>query len=241
MARDEGLMERARATGEAVFSVYAWERPTLSLGRNQVAKDRYDLDAISSASVDIVRRPTGGRALLHDHELTYSVTAPANDDVSLHDSYERINRILIRGLQKLGVDVRESHTDSRTPQPGELPCFAEPAEGELVTPAGKLVGSAQVRDDGALLQHGSILIADDQGLISSFLKNPRPELNAPNAATLTQALGRVPSFDEIATSLFDAVRELEDSGAAILDERETSNATARLLDKYQNEQWTWRR
>jgi len=241
MARDEALMERARETGEAVFSVYSWSKPTLSLGRNQVAKDKYDLDAISRAGVDIVRRPTGGRALLHHHEVTYSVTAPANDDVSLHDSYERINRILIAGLQKLGVDVRESHTDARTPQPGELPCFAEPAEGELVTNDGKLVGSAQVREEGALLQHGSILIEDDQGLISTFLKAPRNELNPPKAATLTNALGRTPAFSEVAQCLFHAVRTLEDPNASLLEESETSEATARLLDKYQNGQWTWRR
>lgn len=234
-------MDRARETGEAIFSVYAWAKPTLSLGRNQVAKDKYDLDAISHAGVDIVRRPTGGRALLHHREVTYSVTALATDDVSLHDSYERINRILIDGLRRIGVDVRESHSDVRTPQPGELPCFAEPAEGELITSQGKLVGSAQVRENGALLQHGSILIEDDQGRISDFLLSKQRDLNPPRAATLTAALGRAPTFDEVAASLFEAVRDLEDPDAAVLDERETAAATARLLDKYQNGLWTWRR
>jgi lipoate-protein ligase A len=241
MARDEGLMERARITGEAVFSVYAWSQPTLSFGRNQAAKGKYDLDAIARAGVDIVRRPTGGRALLHHREVTYSVTAPAPVDGSLRDSYERINRILIGGLKRLGVNVSESRTDARTPQPGELPCFAEPAQGELVTNDGKLVGSAQIRENGALLQHGSILIDDDQGLISTFLLSQRAEMNTPRAATLTAALGRAPDFDEVAQSLFDAVKSLEDPAATDLHESETTELTARLIEKYQNELWTWRR
>jgi lipoate-protein ligase A len=241
MARDEALMGRARETGEAVFSVYAWSKPTLSLGRNQVARDKYDLTAIARHGVDVVRRPTGGRALLHHREVTYSVTAPADDDVSLRDAYDRINRILILGLQNLGVDVRESHTHARTPHPGELPCFAEPAQGELVTSSGKLVGSAQVRENGALLQHGSILIEDDQSLISHLLANRRDELIPPRAATLTAALGRTPSFDEVAHSLFEAVKALEDPAATDLHESETSEAAADLLPKYQNEEWTWRR
>jgi lipoate-protein ligase A len=241
MARDEALLQRARETGESVFSVYSWSTPTLSLGRNQVAKDKYDLTAIARHGVDIVRRPTGGRALLHNREVTYSVTAPAADDGSLHDSYEQINRILILGLERLGVDVRESHSSTRTPQPGELPCFAEPAEGELVTNDGKLVGSAQVRENGALLQHGSILIEDDQSLIAKFLIRPREELHPPRAATLSAALGRAPAADEVALSLFDAVKLLEDPSATVLHEDEMSATTASLLGKYQNELWTWRR
>src|SRR5688572_22244155 len=96
MARDVGLMDRARETGEAVFSVYSWEKPTLSFGRNQTAVDRYDLDALKDRGIDTVRRPTGGRALLHWHEVTYSVTAPADD--SLYGWYKRINRILLDAL-----------------------------------------------------------------------------------------------------------------------------------------------
>jgi lipoate-protein ligase A len=65
MARDSALMERARETGEHIFSVYSWQKPTLSLGRNQTARDRYDLREIQRREIDVVRRPTGGRALLH--------------------------------------------------------------------------------------------------------------------------------------------------------------------------------
>jgi lipoate-protein ligase A len=241
MARDAGLMDRARETGEAVFSVYSWERPTLSLGRNQTASGRYDLEQIRERSIDVVRRPTGGRALLHWHEVTYSVTAPIADADSLRNSYERINRILLDGLSRLGVGVSESRGGAPTPSPGELPCFSAPAEGELMVNGAKLVGSAQYREAGALLQHGSILIEDDQPMIASVLKRKSSELNPPRAATLIDALGRAPTIDEVAAALFDSVRSLEDANATLLDDEETKQNTARHTTKYQNELWTWRR
>jgi lipoate-protein ligase A len=241
MARDAGLMDRARETGEAVLSVYSWARPTLSLGRNQTAEGRYDLAAIKHRGIDVVRRPTGGRALLHWHEVTYSVTAPIAEGESLNDSYERINRILLHGLSLLGVSASESRGGPPTPSPGELPCFATPAEGELVVGGSKLVGSAQFRENGALLQHGSILIEDDQPMIASLLKSAKPELDPPRAATLTDALGRKPSTDEVANALFESVRALEDPSASSLEEVDTREDASRHIAEYENELWTWRR
>ena len=240
MARDAGLMDRARDTGEAVLSVYSWERPTLSLGLNQTAAGKYDLDEVRERGIDLVRRPTGGRALLHWHEVTYSVTAPVPDD-SLGESYRRINRLLLDGLSRLGVRAAESAAGAPTPSPGELPCFAAPTEGELVVDGAKLVGSAQFREDGALLQHGSILLLDDQAVILSLLHNPAENLGPTRAATLTQVLGREPTVAEVSDRLFDAVRALEDEGASALDEVETREYTARHLAEYQNDLWTWRR
>lgn len=241
MARDAGLMDRARATGEAAFSVYSWLRPTLSLGRNQTAAGRYDSARKTDGKLDVVRRPTGGRALLHWREVTYSVTAPISNPDSLRTSYERINRILLEGLSRLGVRASESRGGAPTPRPGELPCFAQPAEGELVVDGAKLVGSAQFRENGALLQHGSILIGDDQAMIASLLLSPSRDLEPPAAATLTKALGREPGVEEVAGKLFEAVRELEDCDAAMIEELDVSEYTARYLDFYENELWTWRK
>ena len=241
MARDSGLMDRARETGEVVFSVYSWTRPTLSLGRNQTAAGRYDLSKMASDGIDVVRRPTGGRALLHWREVTYSVTAPISEAETLNDSYERINRVLLDGLSRLGVSAIESRGGERTPRPGELPCFAKPAEGELVIDGSKLVGSAQFRENGALLQHGSILIEDDQGMIATLLKSDSPELEPPSAATLSEALGRAPSVEEVSYKMFDAVRSLEDANATCLDESETRAYTRKFLAHYENELWTWRK
>lgn len=241
MARDTALMERAREARECVFSVYEWAVPTLSLGRNQAALGRYDPVAIARLGLGVVRRPTGGRALLHHREVTYSVTAPASDREPLHESFSRINRILIEGLARLGVVAAEARVTEPTPIPGDLPCFAAPVAGELVTGGRKLAGSAQVREEGALLQHGSILVEDDQGLIADLLVATSPGSESPPAATLLAELGRRPSAGEVAAALFEAVRELEDRDALPMDEADVRDATARHLSHYENERWTWRR
>src|SRR6185295_14167086 len=126
MARDVALMDRARNTGEIVFSVYGWTQKTLSLGRNQRAKGCYDLGRMRAMGVDVVRRPTGGRALLHHREVTYSVTAPLDQGDSLRDSYERINRILLFGLRTLGVKASVADPTGPAALPTDTPCFATP-------------------------------------------------------------------------------------------------------------------
>ena len=168
MARDTALQARAARTGETVFSIYSWSRPTLSFGRNQPAIGLYDLGKVRSAGLDVVRRPTGGRAILHHREVTYSVTAPLEDAAPLRETYSRINRILQSGLSRLGVTVVPATSSERAAVPSVRPCFETPAEGELVAQGGKLVGSAQYRDGGALLQHGSILVNDDQSSLPDF-------------------------------------------------------------------------
>lgn len=239
MARDAALTDRARETGETVLAVYRWSRPTLSFGRNQTARGCYDEHEILRRGIDVVRRPTGGRALLHHREVTYSVTSRTRDDESLRDAYRRINAIVIRGLSLLGVVAQESPRSETATLPGQLPCFALPSEGELVVGDRKLVGSAQVRADGALLQHGSILLDDDQSIIGDLLTEKKANGRTP--ATLKEVMGRMPDAAEVAEALFVAVRELEDPSASPLDERELSRATAEHLDRYQTKWWTWRR
>jgi lipoate-protein ligase A len=240
MAVDEALLDRARHTGDAVFRVYAWAQPTLSFGRNQTAAGVYDAARARARGVAIVRRPTGGRALLHHREVTYSVTAPLATAASLRESYARINRLLVYGLQQLGVAVTGAAPRERALTPSAAPCFERPAAGELVVNGRKLVGSAQWRDDDAMLQHGSILIEDDQALITELATTDVP---APNpAATLASSLGRVPCFDEVANALFDAVRSLECEHAAEMHLDSTIDAARqRALDRYLDDRWTWRR
>ena len=241
MARDTGLMDRARETGESVFSVYSWERPTLSFGRNQTARDRYDAETMEGRGIDVVRRPTGGRALLHHREITYSVTAPISNEESLGDSYHRINRILLDALTRLGVEASEASVDERAPRPGILPCFATPAKGELVSNGGKLVGSAQVRENGALLQHGSILIRDDQPLISELMRDKSDRSSVPPAATLADALGRDPSIGEVGSAILESLQRLETTDVPTLDEGNVEEFTAPHRERYCSELWTWRR
>src|SRR3954469_9738021 len=146
MARDIALQARAARSGETVFSIYGWSRPKLSFCRNQRSWRVNDRDKIRAADIDVVRRPTGGRAILHRREVTYSVTAPI-DSASLREAYVRINCILQTGLSRLGVRVESVPRLERTPVAGVRSCFEIPAEGELVAQGAKLVGSAQWRND----------------------------------------------------------------------------------------------
>jgi lipoate-protein ligase A len=178
--------------------------------------------------------------LLHHREITYSVTAPARGDESVAQIYARINALLANALAVLGVQVRVAARVGRAPPPTTLPCFAEPAAGELAYEGRKLVGSAQWRDDGALLQHGSILVDDDQGMIPALMKVPSPA--APPPATLRGILGRAPSVREVHDALGGAVEALTGTVPAPLDlEPETRHDAERLAERHRDAAWTWRR
>jgi lipoyl(octanoyl) transferase len=241
MALDEALMERARQTGEWLLRVYSWRTPTISLGRNQTARGRYDLQRMRERGVDVVRRPTGGRAILHAREITYSVTAPVDDAGSLRASYDRINRLLTVALSFLGVDaVAVAAAGHRHPMPGMAPCFDEPSAGELTVGGRKLAGSAQWRHEGALLQHGSILVDDDQTALADFTIGGGAVIPPP--ATLGRILSAVPSPRDLTDALVEAIRSLEDpdAGEVCLDDEIRARASA-LVVRYLGDAWTWRR
>jgi lipoyl(octanoyl) transferase len=238
MALDHALMAHARATREWVLRVYSWREPTLSFGRNQRAAGAYDRERLVALGISVVRRPTGGRAILHHREVTYSVTAPCDDAGDLRESYARINRLLVSGLRTFGVQAQVVEHGARAQSPGLSPCFDHPSIGELVVGGRKLVGSAQWRCDGALLQHGSILIEDDQTMVASLTNEPLPAPPAP--ATLRDSLGYAPSVDEVANALFAAV--CADAGdAAPLSPSDASLLVGGLEAQYQDPDWTWRR
>jgi lipoate-protein ligase A len=242
MARDTALQARAVRTGETVFSIYSWSRPTLSFGRNQPASSLYDLAKIRAAGIDVVRRPTGGRAILHHREVTYSVTAPAKDAAPLREIYSRINRILQTGLRHLGVSVEPASPSQRAGAPSARPCFETPGEGELVANGSKLVGSAQWRDDCSLLQHGSILVDDDQSMLPGFAVGvDGVSESVPAPATLHALLGRSPDAAEVASAMFDAVRLLEDADASELAEGDVRDEALKHVPHFLDEDWTWRR
>ena len=246
MAIDEALMSHAARTGQWVLRVYSWSAPTLSFGRNQTALGAYDRDRLAERGIDVVRRPTGGRAILHDREVTYSVVAPVADAGDLGESYARINRLLIAALHRLGLDAEVvDRTDPAQSNPelerlGPLPCFHHPSAGEITLQGRKLVGSAQWRSGDALLQHGSILVDDDQLQLASFATVMRGDI--PRPATLRDALHRAPSESEVAQVLFDAVHDLEDPSAQQLEpEQQLLDRANVLRQHYLDDSWTWRR
>ncbi|MEP6621824.1 MAG: hypothetical protein ABJE47_21040 [bacterium] len=240
MATDDALLARARESGEAVFRVYSWATPVLSFGRNQRALGIYDEAELDRRGITVVRRPTGGRALLHHREVTYSVTAPVDAAERLLATYKRINGLLLDALAACGVAAAIAQPETRAIIPGEQPCFAEPAAGEIVVDGRKLVGSAQWRDDGALLQHGSILVADDQSIIPQLMRSPVAP--PPTPAGLAELMGRQPNAAELAEALFAEVRRTLDPSASPLGDGEVlALRVTSIANRYRDPAWTWRR
>jgi lipoate-protein ligase A len=238
MAMDHALMARARRTGERVLRVYTWSTPTLSLGRHQLARGRVNAEAAKSLGVALVRRPTGGRALLHHREVTYSVTAALGRDDSVRAWYAAINEIIVGALRSLGVDAEPAVVEGRTPAPGSGSCFVRADEGEISVDGRKLVGSALLRQEDALLQHGSILIDDDQQLLADLL--PVGEVPPSPAGTLRQALGRAPSPENVALALVNA---LADAGAETRSLEVDAQLLADFADAeriYASDDWTYK-
>lgn len=241
MARDVALQEHSRETGECVLSIYTWSRPTLSFGRNQTAKGLYDMQRISAEQIDVVRRPTGGRAILHNREITYSVTGPDTFAPTLTKAYDQINAVLLKGLTSLGAAAEIAKPEGAAPRPDQSPCFAEPVKGELIALGRKLVGSAQHRENGAFLQHGSILVANDQGHLTELTLNGRTEGAEPSASTLSELLPEPPTPEKLADAMFNAVKELEDSDAKPMDEAQIRMAALGFRPHFIDPLWTWRR
>ena len=232
-------MARARRTGETVLRTYTWSTPTLSFGRNQRARGLYDLAALRDAGIVALRRPTGGRALLHHHEITYSLTAPIQTDVSDVRLYANVNTLLVNALALLGVPVQVAEGSKPAARPTTRPCFAEPARGELVHEGRKLVASAQWRDNGALLQHGSILVDDDQHLIAALTTAPTAPVPAP--ATLRGILGRTPSAADVHAALAVALTAVLGATPDDLEPQPSLvDEACGLAVRYRDAAWTWR-
>lgn len=212
MACDGFLLDRVgEGLAPPTVRFYAWSPPAVSLGRHQPDPEPAALESLSARGVDVVRRPTGGRAVWHgpvSQELTYSVVVPRGEpplDVGLVEAYRRIHAALADGLAALGADVALAPRSRPTPRPASrLACFAASVPYEITSGRAKLVGSAQRRTRQALLQHGSIPLAGDQ----SALREAWPESLDPRAATtLSAAAGRPVGFDEAAASLAAALAE----------------------------------
>lgn len=243
MAVDEALAESVAEGGAPVLRFYRWEPACLSLGRNQPAAGAYDADRLSARGIQVVRRPTGGRAVLHARELTYSVALPVALLGSPREAYAAINRALVAGLRALGVPaVLQPPTAARAPLPSLAPCFADPVEGEVVAAGAKLVGSAQRRMGNVLLQHGSLPIHDDQSAVAELLREPAAAEPGDPPASLTALLGREPAWETLVAALADGWRaalgvRLE---ADALRPAERARAEA-ILPFYAGPAWTWHR
>ena len=234
MAIDQALLDEVDRGGEVSYlRLYRWNPPCLSFGRNEPALARYDRAEIERLGLDVVRRPTGGRAVWHDDEVTYAVAAPVAAFGCLRDSYQAIHQRLARALRALGLDATLAPAGAR---PGALSagaCFAQPIGGEVLVRGRKVVGSAQVRQGNAFLQHGSILLGGSQEMVTRV---SREGAAAPGAGSLSEALGRRVEFEEVARVLAQAWPEDEE----VVRHGRPAHPPIRQ-SAFSDPSWTWRR
>ncbi|MBN1545444.1 MAG: lipoate--protein ligase family protein [Syntrophaceae bacterium] len=182
MAVDEALFRVLQERGGSpILRFYGWEKPALSIGYFQNAEREINLGYCQKSNLDIVRRPTGGKAVLHDRDLTYSIVSPEVPPFfspNLIGNYQAICTCLIRGFAELGIPVGMGE-DQRKDADREMGaiCFAFPAPFELLSRGRKICGSAQVRSRGCFLQHGSIPLDFDPHQNSLCLQSTTKNLD----------------------------------------------------------------
>jgi lipoate-protein ligase A len=211
MALDEALMESV-VTGDSppVLRLYQWAPPCLSLGRRQPLAG-VDIARLRADDYDVVRRETGGWAILHTDELTYSVTLAPTDpraDGPILDAYRKLSQGLVDGLAVLGVRAEMKAASASGTQNLSVACFEIPSAYEITAGGRKLIGSAQARPNGRVLQHGTLPLYGDLTRVTRYLTFPdeaaRAALSAQliaHATTLAEVAGRTVTFAEAARAI----------------------------------------
>jgi lipoate-protein ligase A len=250
MAIDEAILQAvSEGLVPPTLRFYGWEPPCLSLGLNQSVQEEIDLEECRKAGIDIVRRPTGGKAILHYQELTYSVVLPSSHPLAgtgVLDSFRRISYGLLRGLEILGLRPYQAIPDRQDYLSSPV-CFEAPSDYEIECAGKKVIGSAQLRRKGAILQHGSIPLKGDIAAIAHFLRLGSRERQALEerirlrASTLSELLGREVTFDEAAAAFIRGFREafnllLAPSSLTQFEEEQAAS----LRKKYTSEEWTFK-
>jgi lipoyl(octanoyl) transferase len=235
MAIDHALLERAERQGESWLRLYQWAPHCLSFGRHEPARLRYDAEQISACGIDTVRRPTGGRAVWHAQELTYSVATPYSRFGTLHAAYVEIHQMLADALKMLGVAVSLADR-RRTPPLDSGPCFAHPVGGEVMMDGRKVVGSAQLRSGSALLQHGSVLLQDSQYVVRELMKEDRKPAPLPFQQEPWAEAGDVSeAITAVATHRWQGDWDRGADEVALLEEASIH------YPHYSSAAWTWSR
>jgi len=191
MAIDEYLFHGLGDPPRTIVRFYTWGCPTASIGYSQIADRVLDLDFCLNNGIDVVRRITGGKLVLHWREITYSIASSDTEIFSptLAESYRLISAAIIRGLGKMGLRARLAGPPPSSYLKGNMPCFAYPARDEIEINGRKIVGSAQKRVAGRFLQHGSIPLQDDGDLLR-HISLARDEDSELRRISVSEALGR---------------------------------------------------
>ena len=237
MAIDQAMLDLAER-GTACLRLYRWHPFCLSFGRNEPALRRYDRDRIDALGLDTVRRPTGGRAVWHADELTYAVACPAAVFGQLPAAYRAIHETLAAALRTLGAEPALASAPGRSSPLDAGACFASPAGGEVVVGGRKVIGSAQLRQGDALLQHGSLLLDGSQAVVASLTLGTPPR---GQEAPLAELLGRDVDFAEAAGAVAEAARAWPGAWTAAADPGRFLDASRPHLARFESAEWTWRR
>jgi lipoate-protein ligase A len=248
MAIDEAILQsyvRPCGPPSPTLRLYGWESPTLSLGKGQSLSPGPDLGYLRRAGVDLVRRPTGGRAVLHARERTYALIGAAGTppfSSAILDTYLQIARALEAALRSLGIEsaiAPSSPAGRRARRGAGVACFGATSAHEITVNGRKLIGSAQLRRRGAFLQHGSIpLVADDRHLVGALGETVREE----SATDLCRCLGGLPSVEQLDRALIDGFRDSfsRQLRRGELREQERELAAQLRCWKYDSTEWTLR-
>jgi lipoyl(octanoyl) transferase len=249
MAVDEAILEHiGRGESLPTLRLYAWEPACLSLGQAQPYAD-VDENRLNEHGWEVVRRPTGGRAILHTDELTYSVIAPPDEPVmagSVMESYNRLAVALLAAVGSLGLPVEMKEGSSPNHETQNPVCFEVPSAYEITVLGKKLIGSAQARRKEGVLQHGSLPLIGNLARITEVLTfaDEPDRLNAAQrllerAATVESVLGRRVPWGEAAQAFIDAFegKLLLSLEEGVLSESEKKRTEILVCDKYNHPEW----
>ncbi|MER2106574.1 MAG: biotin/lipoate A/B protein ligase family protein [Solibacillus sp.] len=259
MALDEALLDwHSAGMIPPVIRFYEWNPATLSIGYFQRAEKDIDLEKVRAQGMGFVRRPTGGRAVLHDRELTYSVIVSEDyPDMpkTVTEAYRVISEGLLLGFQKLGLeayfsvpDTDEAREDLKKPK--SAVCFDAPSWYELVVEGRKVAGSAQTRQKGVILQHGAILIDLDEEKLLSVFRFDSDEAKEAMRRKLPEKAVAINDLAKREVSVAECVEAFHEGfGEALAIELipyELTNEQLAYVEeiertKYQSDEWNFRR
>lgn len=257
MAVDEAIMIAHREEKvPPTLRFYRWQPPALSLGYFQKLQEEVDAEKCREKGIDIVRRLTGGRAILHDKELTYSININESLDIlsgSVVESYKQISQGLVAGLKRLNIaaELKPREKNKKAPQGKSSACFDAPSWYEVVVEGKKLIGSAQTRKKGTVLQHGSLPFSYNSEEIFelfNFSSEKRREkmrrFYALKATSLNQCCSKKISFQKLSEALAEGVAEcleIKLSRAKNLTSYEQELAQKLQEEKYSSKEWNYKK
>ncbi|MFB3160511.1 biotin/lipoate A/B protein ligase family protein [Neobacillus sp. 179-J 1A1 HS] len=259
MALDEALLDwHSEGKIPPVIRFYGWDPATLSIGYFQKVEKEIDLEAVKAHGLGFVRRPTGGRGVLHEHELTYSVIVSEDHPEmpkTVTEAYRVISEGILKGFHHLGLEAyfavpRTDEERSALKNPRSAVCFDAPSWYELVVEGRKVAGSAQTRQKGVILQHGSILLDLDEDKLFSLFKYPSERVKdrmksafKNKAVAINEISSRTITLEEAKEAFYKGFAE----GLNIelqpyqLTEEELAYVNKIAKERYESDEWNFKR